>query len=36
MPPILVAYASMEGQTRNIAEFIAERLRIRGHRVDGA
>ncbi len=34
MQPILVAYASMEGQTRKIAEFIAERLRIRGHRVD--
>ncbi len=34
MQPILVAYASVEGQTRKIAEFIAERLRIRGHRVD--
>jgi menaquinone-dependent protoporphyrinogen oxidase len=34
MQPILVAYGSTEGQTRKIAEFIAERLRIRGHRVD--
>ncbi len=34
MQPILVAYASTEGQTRKIAEFMAERLRIRGHRVD--
>jgi menaquinone-dependent protoporphyrinogen oxidase len=34
MSPILVAYASVDGQTRKIAEFIAERLRIRGHRVD--
>lgn len=34
MQPILVAYASIEGQTRAIADFIAERLRIRGHRVD--
>lgn len=34
MQPILVAYATSEGQTRKIAEFIAERLRIRGHRVD--
>ncbi|MFZ2651901.1 MAG: flavodoxin domain-containing protein [Burkholderiaceae bacterium] len=34
MQPLLVAYASAEGQTRKIAEFIAERLRIRGHRVD--
>jgi menaquinone-dependent protoporphyrinogen oxidase len=34
MQPILVAYASIEGQTRKVAEFIAERLRIRGHRVD--
>ncbi len=34
MLPILVAYATTEGQTRRIAEFIAERLRIRGHRVD--
>jgi menaquinone-dependent protoporphyrinogen oxidase len=34
MQPILVAYATTEGQTRKIAEFIAERLRIRGHRVD--
>jgi menaquinone-dependent protoporphyrinogen oxidase len=34
MQPLLVAYASTEGQTRKVAEFIAERLRIRGHRVD--
>jgi menaquinone-dependent protoporphyrinogen oxidase len=34
MQPILVAYATSEGQTRKVAEFIAERLRIRGHRVD--
>ncbi len=34
MQPILVAYGTVEGQTRKIAEFIAERLRIRGHRVD--
>ena len=34
MQPILVAYGTTEGQTRKIAEFIAERLRIRGHRVD--
>jgi menaquinone-dependent protoporphyrinogen oxidase len=34
MLPILVAYGTVEGQTRKIAEFIAERLRIRGHRVD--
>ena len=34
MQPILVAYATSEGHTRKVAEFIAERLRIRGHRVD--
>lgn len=34
MQPILVAYATTEGHTRKIAEFIAERLRVRGHRVD--
>jgi menaquinone-dependent protoporphyrinogen oxidase len=34
MQPILVAYATTEGQTRKVAEYIAERLRIRGHRVD--
>lgn len=34
MQPILVAYGTVEGQTHKIAEFIAERLRIRGHRVD--
>lgn len=34
MQPILVAYATTEGQTRKIAEYIAQRLRIRGHRVD--
>ena len=34
MQPILVAYATTEGQTGKIAAFIAERLRVRGHRVD--
>lgn len=34
MQPILVAYGTTEGHTRKIAEFVAERLRIRGHRVD--
>lgn len=34
MQPILVAYGTTEGQTHKIAEFIAQRLRIRGHRVD--
>jgi menaquinone-dependent protoporphyrinogen oxidase len=34
MQPILVAYATTEGQTAKIATFIAERLRIRGHRVE--
>lgn len=34
MQPILVAYGTTEGQSRKIAEFIADRLRIRGHRVD--
>ena len=34
MQPILVAYGTVEGQTRKVAEFIAERLRVRGHRVD--
>ena len=34
MQPILVAYGSTEGHTRKVAEFIAERLRLRGHRVD--
>ena len=34
MLPILVAYGTTEGQSRKVAEFIAERLRIRGHRVD--
>ena len=34
MQPILVVYATVEGQSRKIAEFIAERLRVRGHRVD--
>lgn len=34
MQPILVAYATTEGQTRKVAEFIAERLRSRGHGVD--
>jgi menaquinone-dependent protoporphyrinogen oxidase len=34
MQPVLVAYATTEGHTRKVAEFIAQRLRIRGHRVD--
>ena len=34
MQPILVAYGTTEGHTREVAEFIAERLRIRSHRVD--
>lgn len=34
MQPILVAYATTEGHTRKVAEFIAERLRVRGHRVE--
>jgi menaquinone-dependent protoporphyrinogen oxidase len=34
MQPILVAYGSTEGQARKVAEFIAERVRRRGHRVD--
>ncbi|MCV2369923.1 flavodoxin domain-containing protein [Roseateles oligotrophus] len=34
MLPILIAYGTTEGQTRKVAQFIAERLRIRGHRVD--
>jgi len=34
MQPILVAYATTEGHTRKVAEFIADRLRVRGHRVD--
>jgi menaquinone-dependent protoporphyrinogen oxidase len=34
MQPILVAYTTTDGHTRKVAEFIAERLRIRGHRVD--
>ncbi len=34
MQPILVAYATTEGHTRKVAEFIAERLRIRGHRAE--
>jgi menaquinone-dependent protoporphyrinogen oxidase len=34
MQPILIAYGSTEGHTRKVAEFIAERLRVRGHRVD--
>lgn len=34
MQPILVAYGTTEGQSRKVAEFIAQRLRIRGHRVD--
>jgi menaquinone-dependent protoporphyrinogen oxidase len=34
MQALLVAYATIEGHTRKVAEFIAERLRIHGHRVD--
>jgi menaquinone-dependent protoporphyrinogen oxidase len=34
MKPILVAYATTEGHTRKIAEFIAERLRKLGKTVD--
>jgi menaquinone-dependent protoporphyrinogen oxidase len=34
MQPILVAYATTEGQARKVTEFITERLRISGHRVD--
>ncbi|MDC8774437.1 flavodoxin domain-containing protein [Roseateles albus] len=34
MLPVLIAYGTTEGQTRKVAEFIAERLRIRGHQVD--
>ncbi len=34
MARILVAYASTEGQTRKIAEFLADTLRTRGHAVD--
>lgn len=34
MPHVLVAYATTEGQTRRIAEHVAERLRSAGHEVD--
>jgi len=34
MLPILIAYGTTEGHTRKVAEFIAERLRIRGQSVD--
>ncbi|MCV2355613.1 hypothetical protein LNV09_15830 [Paucibacter sp. B2R-40] len=34
MLPILIAYGTTEGQTRKVAEFIAERVRIRGHQAD--
>lgn len=34
MQPLLVAYGTTEGHTRKVAEFIAERLRHRGHRAD--
>jgi menaquinone-dependent protoporphyrinogen oxidase len=34
MQPILVAYGTTEGQARKVAEFIADRLRMLGHRVD--
>jgi menaquinone-dependent protoporphyrinogen oxidase len=33
MQALLVAYATTEGHTRKVAEFITERLRIRGHRM---
>lgn len=34
MKPILAAYATTDGHTRTVAEFIAARLRSRGHRAD--
>lgn len=34
MAEILVVYATTEGHTRKVAEFIAERVRARGHHVD--
>ena len=34
MKTILVAYGTTEGQTRKIAEFIAQRVRARGHEAD--
>ncbi|WP_425259369.1 flavodoxin domain-containing protein [Rubrivivax sp. RP6-9] len=34
MAPILVAYATTEGHTRKVAEFIAGRLRARGQRAE--
>ena len=34
MDSILVAYATHEGQTRKISQFIAERIRAAGHDVD--
>lgn len=34
MARILVAYASTEGQTRKIAEYLADTLRTRGHAAD--
>jgi menaquinone-dependent protoporphyrinogen oxidase len=34
MLPILIAYGTTEGHSRKVAEFIAERLRIRGQSVD--
>jgi menaquinone-dependent protoporphyrinogen oxidase len=34
MNTILIAYATTEGQTRKIAEFIADRVRSRGHEAE--
>jgi menaquinone-dependent protoporphyrinogen oxidase len=34
MVPILIAYSTTEGQTRKIAEFMAEALQDAGHRVE--
>ena len=34
MDLILVAYATHEGQTRKISQFIADRIRAAGHEVD--
>jgi menaquinone-dependent protoporphyrinogen oxidase len=34
MKTILIAYATTEGQSRKIAEFIAERVRARGHEAE--
>lgn len=34
MEPVLVAYATTEGQTRKIAQFIADWIRVAGYEVD--